>query len=166
MKGTGWVLLSLSLLAIGCSNSETDNTPISATGVASQQEDSQAPVIGEIPVAGIRLEVGGQRIAAQLADNPTAIELAAQLPMTLSFRDLNAVEKIARLPRPLTMDGVPAGDDPQIGDIGYYAPSQDLVLYYGDVGYWNGIVRIGRFDAAQLSFLEELDGFDAVIEAA
>jgi hypothetical protein len=27
-----------------------------------------------------------------------------------------------------------------------YAPSGNLVCYCGDVGYWNGIVRIGRFD--------------------
>ena len=42
------------------------------------------------------------------------------------------------------MAGVPAGADPNINDIGYYAPSDDLVFYYGDVGYFNGIVRIGR----------------------
>jgi hypothetical protein len=53
----------------------------------------------------------------------------------LPFRDLNRVEKIAKLARPLTTDGVPEGGDPEIADIGYYAPSQDLVLYYGDVGH-------------------------------
>jgi hypothetical protein len=62
----------------------------------------------------------------------------------LRFRDFNRVEKIAELPRPLTMEGVPAGADPEINDIGYYAPSRDLVLYYGDVGYFNRIVRIGH----------------------
>ena len=59
----------------------------------------------------------------------------------------------------------PEGDDPEIADIGYYAPSQDLVLYYGDVGYWNGIVRIGRFDSDQLSLVEDQpDGFDVTLE--
>jgi hypothetical protein len=53
------------------------------------------------------------------------------------------VEKISRLPRELSMDGVPAGDDPAPRDIGYYAPSGDLVFYYGDVGYFPGIVRLG-----------------------
>ena len=52
------------------------------------------------------------------------------------------------------MSGVPAGDDPEINDIGYYAPSGDLVLYYGDVGYWNGIVRIGRLNAQDMSLIE------------
>ena len=66
---------------------------------------------------------------------PLPSDLIDQLPLTLRFRDFNHVEKIAKLPRPLTMEGVPAGDDPEINDIGYYAPSGDLVLYYGDVGY-------------------------------
>jgi hypothetical protein len=98
-------------------------------------------------VTDLRIVIAGQSVDAHLADSPTARDLADQLPITLSFRDLNGVEKIAKLPRPLTTDGVPEGDDPDIADVGYYAPSQDLVLYYGDVGYWNGIVRIGRFDS-------------------
>jgi hypothetical protein len=44
----------------------------------------------------------------------------------LTFRDLNRVEKIAKLPRPLTTEGVPDGDDPEIADLGYYAPTQEL----------------------------------------
>ena len=166
MNGRVCALLSLSTLAFGCSNSATENIPASSTTVFSQQQYSQEPLDDAMPV-DIRLDIGGQRIAAQLADSPAAADLAAQLPISLSFRDLNAVEKIARLPQPLTMDGVPPGDDPEIGDIGYYAPSQNLVLYYGDVGYWDGIVRIGGFDTEQLSFIEEQpDGFGAVIAPA
>ena len=59
---------------------------------------------------------------AQLSDNPTARALADRLPLTLSFRDLDGVEKIAKLAEPLTTDGVPDGADPDIADIGYYAP--------------------------------------------
>jgi hypothetical protein len=85
----------------------------------------------------------------------------------LTFRDFNSVEKIAELPRPLTTKGVPEGDDPDIADIGYYAPDNNLVFYYGDVGYWNGIVRIGRFDTADLEFIRgQPDGFQVTIERA
>ena len=93
-------------------------------------------------MTNIRILIAGQQVTAELDDNPTARALADQLPLTLSFRDLNSVE-----------------------NIGYYAPSQDLVLYYGDVGYWNGIVRIGRFDDRQLLFVEgQPDGFEVTIE--
>ena len=102
---------------------------------------------------------------AQLADNPTAQDLTDQLPLTLTFQDFNRVEEVAELPRPLTMDGVPAGDDPDINDIGYYAPSRSLVFYYGDVGYWNGIVRIGRFTDRDIELIErQPDGFHVTIE--
>ena len=46
----------------------------------------------------IRIMIAGQPVTAQLADNPTARALAGQLPMTLTFRDLNQVEKIAKYP--------------------------------------------------------------------
>ena len=115
----------------------------------------------------IRVTVEGQTRTAQLADNPTARALADQLPLTLNFRDFNRVEKIAKLPRPLTTTGVPAGADPDINDIGYYAPSGDLVFYYGDVGYWDGIVRIGTFDDGDIDFIrQQPDGFEVTIERA
>jgi hypothetical protein len=121
---------------------------------ASSEIASATPTIEEPAVTAIRITVGDQTFTAQLADNPTARDLVDQLPLTLRFRDFNGVEKIAKLPRPLTMDGVPAGADPEINDIGYYAPSGDLVLYYGDVGYFTGIVRICRVDAEHMSVIE------------
>ena len=116
---------------------------------------------GETP---IKITIADTVITARLADNATARDLAAQLPLTLTFKDFNQVEKIATLPRPLSMDGVPAGADPDIGDIGYYAPSGDLVFYYGDVGYWNGIVRIGRFDTTMELIEHQDDNFQVTIE--
>ena len=113
----------------------------------------------------ITLTIGDQRIAARLNDSPAAQALAEQLPLTLTFDDFNAVEKISRLSQPLPMDGMPAGDDPEIADIGYYAPGTDLVLYYGDVGYYTGIARLGTFD--DVAAIEAITGpFTVVIESA
>jgi hypothetical protein len=112
----------------------------------------------------IKITIADTVITARLADNATARDLAAQLPLTLTFKDFNHVEKIARLPRRLSMDGVPAGADPDVGDIGYYAPSGDLVFYYGEVGYWNGIVRIGRFDTTMELIEHQDDNFQVTIE--
>lgn len=94
----------------------------------------------------VTITVGDAVLQGYLWDNPTARDLAGQLPLTLEFSDYGDVEKIATLPRPLTMNGVPRGADPEPYDIGYYRPSGVLVLYYADVGYWDGIVRLGRFD--------------------
>ncbi len=59
------------------------------------------------------------------------------------MEDHGGVEKTGPLPGPLSLDGQPDGADPMPGDVGYYAPGNDLVLYYGDQGYHTGIVRLG-----------------------
>ncbi|MCS6910260.1 MAG: cyclophilin-like fold protein, partial [Anaerolineales bacterium] len=94
----------------------------------------------------IRVVFGDTVLSARLWDNPTARDLIAQLPLTLTFSDYGRQEKLARLPRRLTMEGVPAGDDPLPGELGYYAPAGVIVFYYEDVSYFTGIVRLGRFD--------------------
>ena len=121
----------------------TGNLPTTET-TRSTSTISEASMTEGTP---IRITIGDDILDGRLWNNPTAHDLIALLPLTLEFRDLNHVEKIARLPRRLSMDGVPEGDDPQPQDIGYYAPSGDLVFYYDDVGYWDGIVRLGVLDS-------------------
>lgn len=115
----------------------------------------------------IRVTAGGQAATAQLNDTATARDLLEQLPLTLTFRDFNRLEKIAALPRPLTTAGAPNGADPEINDIGYYAPSGDLVFYYGHAGYFAGIIRIGRFGDGDLDAIKnQPDGFSVTVEHA
>jgi hypothetical protein len=55
----------------------------------------------------------------------------------------------------------------EINDIGYYQPSNGLVFYYGDVGYFNGIVRIGSLSAADMELIRSQTGnFTINIEEA
>ena len=86
----------------------------------------------------------GDAFDASLYSNPVAADLAARLPLTLTFRDFNSVEKVARLDSPLHLRGVPDRDGPKPGEIGYYGPSQGLVLYYDNVGTWPGTDRTVR----------------------
>lgn len=128
--------------ATSTSDGSTAPPPPSPTS-ASGAQDAGAPG-GTTP---IRIAAGDAELTARLLDNATARDLAAQLPLTLSFRDHNNAEKTAPLPRELSLDDPPAGHDPAAGDIGYWAPGGDLVLYYdNDAPYFDGIVRIGEFD--------------------
>ena len=68
------------------------------------------------------------------------------LPLTLPLEDHASTEKIAYPPRKLSTEGAPAGTDPDVGDIAYYAPWGNLALYYRDFGYSSGLIRLGRFD--------------------
>ena len=95
----------------------------------------------------ITLTVDGTTVVTGvLQNNAAAASLLAQLPLELSFEDFGAQEKIADLPDPLALDGLPPGGSAEPGTIGYYAPDQALVLYYDAVGYYTGIIPIGTFN--------------------
>jgi len=66
---------------------------------------------------------------------------------TATLDDYAATEKIAYPPRKLSTQGAPAGIDPDVGDITYYAPWGNLALFYKDFGYSAGLIRLGRFDS-------------------
>lgn len=136
---------------------------------------SQPPLATAAPTTGeqlvnsetqIRIIIGDTILTGRLWDNAPARDLAAQLPLTLTFSDYNSLEKIASLPQRLATEGMPAGDDPLPRDIGYYAPWSNLVFYYGDVGYFNGIMRIGQFDGDVDAIIDQTGDFTARIELA
>jgi hypothetical protein len=86
------------LSVVACSGTDTS----APTGTASAQpalSPANQPATQEADVTIVRITVDNRPITAQLADNPTAHDLADQLPLTLTFRDLNRVEKIAELPK-------------------------------------------------------------------
>ncbi len=80
----------------------------------------------------IQLIIGELRLDATLSESAAARDLVAQLPVTIDMTDHGGVEKTGPLPSSLSLDGQPDGADPGVGDLGYYAPGNDLVLYYGD----------------------------------
>jgi hypothetical protein len=127
--------------------------PSSATGRASAGPRERA-LPGPIEIV---LRVRGTRLTATLLDHAAARDLVGLLPLTLTMSDHGAVEKTGRLPTPLSTTGLASGADPSVGDLGYYAPGTDLVLYYGDQSYFDGIVRLGTLHG-DLSALERMDG--------
>jgi hypothetical protein len=144
-------------------------TPGGAAPSSSTQASDPSSPASDKPAAAstaIRVRIGDAVLDARLRDIPASRDLVAQLPLTLTFRDLNNVEKISELPRKLSMDGVPPGDDPAPLDVGYYAPSGDLVFYYGDVGYYTGIVRLGQFDGSVDTIESQSGEFTATVEPA
>jgi hypothetical protein len=106
----------------------------------------------------IHITVGDQRLPATIFDSAAGRDLIAQLPLTIDMSDHGAVEKTGPLPLPLSVAGQPDGADPDVGDIGYYAPGNDLVLYYGNQSYHPGIVIIGRLDGDAASRIADMTG--------
>ncbi len=85
-------------------------------------------------------------MTATLNDSKAARDFASLLPLTLTLQDYNGNEKISDLPKRLSTEGAPAGSDPAIGDIAYYAPWGNLALFYRDFGYSTGLVLLGKID--------------------
>ena len=69
------------------------------------------------------------------------------LTLTVTLEDHAATEKISYLPRKLSTEGAPAGSDPALGDVAYYAPWGNLALFYKDFGYSSGLINLGRIDS-------------------
>jgi len=118
-----WILAALSLVLAGSALGQEANT------------------------MKIRLMVDGKPIHAILLDNPTTRDFLSLLPMTITLEDYASTEKIAYMPRKLSTAGAPAGVDPAVGDITYYAPWGNLAIFYRDSGYAKGLVRLGSLDS-------------------
>ena len=101
----------------------------------------------------IRLTVDDRSITATLIDSPTSRDFISMLPITFTLEDYADTEKIVYLPRKLSEEGAPAGVDPSVGDITYYAPWGNLALFYRDFGYAKGLIKLGSID-------EGMDVFD------
>jgi hypothetical protein len=165
------------LAGAGCGDTQTDTgrppTAASSTSAPSTTSptNSQNPTpTSESPQDDrmrITITIGEQRLHATLSDSAAAGDLVAQLPVTIDMTDHGGVEKTGALPSPLSLDGQPEGADPDVGDLGYYAPGNDLVLYYGDQAYYSGIVVLGRLDGTAAQRISAMNGtVTATIEAA
>jgi hypothetical protein len=151
-------VVALPLTACTPSDSDSARTTPPASATAVPTPSASAPTTGQEAGLRIQITVGDQRVTASLDDSAAARDLLAQLPLDLQMRDHGGVEKTGRLPSSLSLDGQPHGADPDVGDIGYYAPGNDLVLYYGDQSYYDGIVVLGRLDGDAAERIARIDG--------
>jgi hypothetical protein len=133
---------------------DRDSTAPSATA----PDTTRSPASNQEDPVKIQITIGDRRFEATLTDSAAARDLVAQLPVTLDMIDHGGVEKSGPLPAPLSLKGQPEGADPDLGDLGYYAPGNDLVLYYGDQTYFPGIVILGRLDGDAAKQIACMDG--------
>ena len=166
------LLVAVSLSA--CGGTDQDRNQAARTSEPSTSAPSPDPSsasdeqdAGASDGTPIRIIFGDTELTARLHGNATARDLAAQLPLTLTFRDHNNVEKTARLPRELSLNGAPAEHDPAAGNICYYAPGSDFVLYYdNDAPYFDGILRIGEVHGDVQAITRLPEDSSATIERA
>ncbi|AXF06446.1 hypothetical protein CUJ88_49125 (plasmid) [Paraburkholderia hospita] len=152
-------MLSISFATIsavaGEVNSASSPPPVHSKGAARRSADTMK----------ITIKVAGKELHATLADNPTAREFAALLPLHVSMEDLFGREKAGPLPREISTGG-PRSDVYKVGDIGYWSPGHDVAIYYRQDGERipaPGIINIGHVDAGIEAF-ERQGALDVTIE--
>lgn len=154
------------LLSAGCAGSTGQPTSAPTPTSTPSGEGAGVPTESRESELDIRITIGDESFGATLADTPAARDLLAQLPVTLEMTDHGGVEKTGRLPVPLSREGHPEAADPDIGDVGYFAPGNDLVLYYGDQSPFPGILVLGRMDGDAAARIARLGGtVTATVEA-
>ena len=70
----------------------------------------------------IRLKFEEVELTAALVDSQTARDFISLLSLTLTLEEYAGTEKISYLSKKLSTEDAPAGSDPSLGDITYYAP--------------------------------------------
>jgi hypothetical protein len=153
---------TIAMVGAGCGDAESSNATTPPTAVArTNPTTSTSTIRNDTPREDsmkIHITIGEQRFDATLTESAAARDLVAQLPVTIDMVDHGQVEKTGRLPSPLSLEGQPDGADPDVGDLGYYAPGNDLVLYYGDQSYFPGIVILGQLNGDAAQRISELEG--------
>jgi hypothetical protein len=95
----------------------------------------------------IRIATADSAMTATLDNSETVHDFLALLPLTTTLDDYASTEKVAELPKRLRTNDTPAGIDPAVGDVTYYAPWGNLAIFYRDFGYARGLVKLGTIDA-------------------
>jgi hypothetical protein len=77
----------------------------------------------------IKITVENTELTATLIDSQTTQDFISLLPLSLTLEDYGDTEKISYLPRKLSTGDAPAGIDPAVGDITYYAPWGNMAIF-------------------------------------
>ncbi len=129
--------ISLSYSACRADNSMSSSASLKIpTEISTKQADSMK----------INIKAKDKVVTATLIDSKTTQDFISLLPLTLTLEDYARTEKVSDLPKRLSTEDAPPGSDPAVGDIAYYAPWGNLVIYYRDFGYSNGLAILGKID--------------------
>lgn len=128
-------------------------------------ESPSNPELRHLSGAQATVVVNGASYLVDLYDNPTADDLLARLPLSLTADTYPGYdERVLRLDEPLSMEGAPEGDDPAYPELGFYEPGNWIAIYYGHIGYFAGKVPLGQIHATVDELASIPDGSPLTIE--
>jgi hypothetical protein len=140
-------------------------TLVAAISLAGAQDAAAQPTPdSQSRTMNIRITIDGVSVSGKLEDNPSARDFASLLPLNVALEDYARTEKITYLPRKLSTTDAPAGIEPLVGDIAYYAPWGNLAIFYRDFGYSSGLIKLGTIEPSAIAVLSRLNSGQATIE--
>jgi len=113
----------------------------------------------------VELTINNTVLTVTMQDSQTTQDFMALLPLTLTLEDYAGIEKVSDLPERLSIEGVPSGSKPTIGDITYYAPWGNLAIFYEDFRYADGLVILGNIED-DIDILKKSEPFEVTIDLA
>lgn len=112
----------------------------------------------------IRLTFANEEVLVTMYDNDVSRDFIDILPLTLTFEDYAATEKISYLDRKLAISGMPPGFEPVAGDFTYYAPWGNLAIFYRDFRYSNNLIKLGHIEQGIDKLRNMQSSFTVLIE--
>lgn len=115
----------------------------------------------------VKLTFDNYTVFVKMYDHPMSRDLLAQLPLTLTFKDYVAKEKISVLKKRLSSDHSQSKNKPKKGDFAYYSPWGNIAIFYkGHEVATNDLVILGQIESGKENF-ENLHGdFTLTMEKA
>lgn len=86
---------------------------------------------------------GTYEVVFQLNDSSASKDLYTQLPIDIEVEDYSINEKIF-YPEPLDTSDTPLLESGSVGTLAYFAPWDDVVMYYSRCGAYSGLYVLGE----------------------
>lgn len=110
----------------------------------------------------IRVQNNNLKIDFQLNESQAAKTLIKQLPLTLDVDNFGGNEKIFYPPEKLNVTNTELAD-PEKGDLCYYAPWGDVVMYYKGTSSAPGLYSLGKVISGKED-IQKLNGSLTIIK--
>jgi hypothetical protein len=144
------ITLLAQLVVEGAVDFEVARTVQNSLGTNSGQTNN------EMTDVRIKLTFDNEEFIVKMYDNPTSRDFLTRLPLKLTFKEFGGFEKLTILKEALSTENAPPGEEPKVGDLGYYAPWKDVNMYYADWSYSSGLVKLGRIESDLEEFANKL----------
>lgn len=93
----------------------------------------------------VQMSFAGQTFIVDMDDNATSREFINKLPLELDFVDYVGKEKVSKLSLPLPK-GESSGYIPDVGDLFYFTPWENIGIFYEKQPPHSGLVFLGRLE--------------------